>query len=585
MNKLTLLFILISCLVTTESKASHIVGGEVYYDSLGNNMFRVTFELFRDCQNSTTPFDDPLEYSIFLTDGTLYWTRSVFAPTTTILPIVYDDPCVTPPNDICIERAIYIDTITLPFNPQGYVISYQRCCWANNIQNILNPGDNGITVSTFVPGTSLVDIENQAARFNLYPPLVLCANNTLEFDHSATDPDGDSLVYLLCSPLSGGSIVDVMPNPEAPPPYFPVSWETGFSASVPLGPGSDVTIDSETGFMSFTPSAIGNYAISVCVQEYRDGIMINEKMRTFGYRVVTCDVEVPLTVEVVGPPELIEDCGFTGFIVSRSTADEELEVQISLGGTAENGLDYAFLPDSLILGVGVFTDTIGFTPLYDGITEGMESVIFNIVIENPCENTFDTTSTTVNIIDYIPMTISGIDSLNVCSGFGESAEIFCNVQNGVGPFSFVWTPNNGYPSNDTITVLPSHLEPNLNLFSVTVTDQCEKEISLQGIAIYDQCPLTVPNVITFNGDGVNDQLIIENLEDFDAVQLQIFNRWGNLIYTNENYQNNWAGEDLNGKAISEGVYFYVVTPDSGKYVYDDQQETQYSLHGFFHVIK
>ena len=72
-----------------------------------------------------------------------------------ILPIVYDDPCVTPPNNICVEKGIYIDTIQLPFNPSGYHISYQRCCWANNIDNIVDPGNNGITLTTFIPGSAL----------------------------------------------------------------------------------------------------------------------------------------------------------------------------------------------------------------------------------------------------------------------------------------------------------------------------------------------------------------------------------------------------------------------------------------------
>ncbi len=567
------------------SRATHIVGGEVYYDTLGNNMYKVTFEIFRDCLNSSTPFDNPLEYTVFYGNGSLYSTYTIALPTPIVLPIIYDDPCVTPPTDICIERVIYIDTITLPFDPGGYHISYQRCCWANNIQNIVNPGDNGITITTFVPGSSLVDLENHAARYNNYPPLVLCANNTLNFDHSATDPDGDSLVYSLCSPFAGGSIVDVMPNPESPPPYFATTWEVGFSDLIPLGPGSSVTINSQTGMMAFTPSQIGNFVVAVCVQEYRDNILINDKMRTFGYRVVACNVEIPIEVDLIGPPDLIEDCGFAGFIVSRTDATDSLAVQVFLSGSATNGVDYAYLPDTLILGVGVFTDTIGFTPLYDGITEGTETVIFNIVIENQCDGTFDTTSTTVNILDYIPMIISGIDSVNVCSEMNETALLYCTVGNGVPPYTFVWSPDNGYPSNDSILVLPDQLEPNLNIFEVIVTDQCNKNISLPPIMVYDQCPLVAPNIITANNDNINDFFIIQNLEDFDAVELQIFNRWGNLIYENSDYQNDWKGETSNGNLLTEGVYFYKVTPNSAKYIYDDQQKTQYTLHGFFHIVR
>jgi gliding motility-associated-like protein len=95
----------------------------------------------------------------------------------------------------------------------------------------------------------------------------------------------------------------------------------------------------------------------------------------------------------------------------------------------------------------------------------------------------------------------------------------------------------------------------------------------------------VPNVITSNNDATNDYLVIKNWEDYDQVSIQIFNRWGNLIYENENYQNDWNGTDLNGKTIDEGVYFYMVTPKSEKYEYDNLQKTLYTLHGFVHVVR
>ena len=90
--------------------------------------------------------------------------------------------------------------------------------------------------------------------------------------------------------------------------------------------------------------------------------------------------------------------------------------------------------------------------------------------------------------------------------------------------------------------------------------------------------------MTVDGDGVNDVFIVQHLEDYDAAQLRIFNRWGNLIYENEAYQNDWSGTDLSGKKMVDGVYFYTVVPQSAKYTYDDQEKTQFTLHGFVHVF-
>ena len=124
-----------------QAGATHIVGGEVYYDSLGNDEYRVTFEIYRDCSGSG--FDSPLDYTVFNANGTVFSVFNIPLPTPDTLAVVYDDPCVTPPTDICIERAIYIQTISLPANVDGYYVAYQRCCWANNIANIVTPGDWG----------------------------------------------------------------------------------------------------------------------------------------------------------------------------------------------------------------------------------------------------------------------------------------------------------------------------------------------------------------------------------------------------------------------------------------------------------
>src|SRR5688572_29710928 len=105
---LSVLFLVI--LFPKTATATHIVGGEIYYDSLGNNQYKITIEIFRDCMGAGAQFDTPLQYSVFYQNGTLYSEYSVFLAHQQVLPIVYDDPCVTPPNNICIERGTYIDT-------------------------------------------------------------------------------------------------------------------------------------------------------------------------------------------------------------------------------------------------------------------------------------------------------------------------------------------------------------------------------------------------------------------------------------------------------------------------------------------
>ena len=65
--------------------------------------------------------------------------------------------------------------------------------------------------------------------------------------------------------------------------------------------------------------------------------------------------------------------------------------------------------------------------------------------------------------------------------------------------------------------------------------------------------LNIPNVITSNGDGINDLFTINNLDRYDYNNITIYSRWGTIVYKTENYQNNWDGGN-----VAAGVYFYVL---------------------------
>jgi len=67
------------------------------------------------------------------------------------------------------------------------------------------------------------------------------------------------------------------------------------------------------------------------------------------------------------------------------------------------------------------------------------------------------------------------------------------------------------------------------------------------------CDIKIPNVITPNGDGVNDRFLIENLEILSLAKLQIYNRWGRLVYESEQYKNDWDANSVSG-----GTYFYTL---------------------------
>jgi len=65
--------------------------------------------------------------------------------------------------------------------------------------------------------------------------------------------------------------------------------------------------------------------------------------------------------------------------------------------------------------------------------------------------------------------------------------------------------------------------------------------------------LTIPNVFTPNGDGVNDMFEIPGLGNYTGNELTVMNRWGSTVYQKKGYNNDWNGEGLN-----EGTYFYLL---------------------------
>lgn len=278
-------------------RASHIIGGDMYYDDIGNGNYRFTITLYRDCNSGGAEFDDPLMLSVFKSDGSLYQNVQVPFPGSVFVPLNFDNPCATAPTGICVERAIYQTILNLPPTQGGYSVSYQRCCRGPSIVNIVNPDDTGLTLTTNVPGIETGFTDNSSPRFSNYPPFLICNNEQISFDHVATDPDGDDLVYSLATPFSGADSFDPAPQIAPSPPYFPVQWVGGFSAESPLGPGSQTEL-SDLGMLTVNPNFIGLFVVGVRVQEFRNGILIGETIRDFLFKVFDCNITMQAILPV-----------------------------------------------------------------------------------------------------------------------------------------------------------------------------------------------------------------------------------------------------------------------------------------------
>lgn len=336
-----LLFLIVISLNLFTANASHIVGGDIYYDYLGNDNYRFYISLYRDCLSNGAEYDNPLALSVYDGNNNLFANIDVPLPAVNNVPVQFNNPCVTPPTNICVTSAVYTTIINLPASTGGYNVTYQRCCRGPNVINLINPADVGISLTCHVPGVP--NHVNSSPRFTNYPPLLLCNNQDLIFDHSATDPDGDQLVYSLVTPDQGGGdqavpadcFTCVAPSPAPPPPYFDVPWSGGFNAANPLGPGANINIDPATGLLTASPNLLGLFVVGIQVQEIRNGVVINQTVRDFLFRVFNCQVQLESILPIQEDlPDFVSYCqGLTVNFVNNSYGGTNYAWDFGVAGT------------------------------------------------------------------------------------------------------------------------------------------------------------------------------------------------------------------------------------------------------------
>lgn len=292
--------------------ASHIVGSDIYYDYLGNNNYRIYVTLFRDCFSTGADYDNPMSLGIFKPNGDTYQILHVPFTGRTPVPIDFNNPCISAPTNLCVERSTYTADVSLPASSDGYVITYQRCCYGPAITNVVNPGDIGLTITTRVPGNPYA--ANSSPRFVNFPPLVICNNVDLNMMHNATDADGDLVTYDFVTPFNGGNSIDPQPDPPSGPSYVQIPWEVGYSAATTLGPGASTTLDANTGALHVDANQLGKYVVGIRAREYRNGVLIGETVRAFIFNVINCVVQLSADINAqASTPGFVSYCHGTSW--------------------------------------------------------------------------------------------------------------------------------------------------------------------------------------------------------------------------------------------------------------------------------
>lgn len=340
MNKIYRLFLLSTLIILlgTTVRAAHIIGGVMTYRCTAPGKYTITMKVYRDCQGGGAEFDSRGSNSIIGTvsvyNGSLLYERyasiNLSSPqVSTVQPT--ENPCLIVPPNVCVEEGVYTFDLDLPESDRNYTIVYQRCCRNGSISNILNPGGVGATYFVEITPESQA-VCNSSPVFDDFPPIVICNNEELIYDHSASDATpGSQLVYSLCAPFVGGGTAGlsgdiaaqkspngIAPDPDVPPPYETVDYrQPTYSFDAPLNASPRLSINPNTGVMRGRPNAVGQYVVGVCVQEFVNGVLMSEIRRDFQFNVANCERRVYADLEA---DETLDD----GTFVIRSCGENTM---------------------------------------------------------------------------------------------------------------------------------------------------------------------------------------------------------------------------------------------------------------------
>jgi hypothetical protein len=297
--------ILLLLLMVLPVRASHIVGGEFELIHVQGNTYRLNLIIYFDVLNGLPGAKDLVVNAAFFRkkNNTLVFTQQLSLSQESRVP--YTQPSCSN-GEVVTDRLIYTALVTLApasFNdPEGYYVSWQRCCRNYSITNIFSenpqsgaPGNQVAGQTFYLEFPPVVrdgkPFINSSPR--LFPPLndFACPRRPYYVDFAGVDDDGDSLVYSLATPLNTRSPIAL--PPASPAPYPLVTWRNGFSETAMVGGTPDLRI-SPSGFLTVTPKTQGIYVFAVKVDEYRAGEKIGETRRDFQMLVVdACPVAVP----------------------------------------------------------------------------------------------------------------------------------------------------------------------------------------------------------------------------------------------------------------------------------------------------
>jgi gliding motility-associated-like protein len=600
--------------------ATHIVGGELDLQHETGSTYTLTLNLYFDAVTGDPGALDPVMTAGIFEKATNARMADVALPLTSNTFVSYTNPaCAT--GSLSTRKLVYRSTITLPAatytSPAGYYVAVERCCRNVTITNIVNPGAAAQAFYLEFPavvrnGQPFID-----STPRIFPPLsdYACRGETFYYDFGGQDPDGDSLAYDMVTPLNGHASSLIPAPAPSPGPYVPITWSAGRGTLNQIPGTPALAVNARTGRLTVQPSNLGLFVFGVRCSEYRRGVKIGETRRDFQLYVLNCPQNARPTLQVAtgtgntlyrpGRDTLRLVAG-VGRCVRIRTTDPDPSTRLTVTTRAVNftttgptfttantgTVRTAGAPDTLITSL-CFPDCAD--------TQGRVYLLDIMVADEGCSlpkrDTLRLAFTVTPSINNIPVltstfpaapaassspvvvtlprggvytaTLTGTDAdqdqltlSGTAQGFNlAAAGMTFTAQSGPGQAAgtFRWQPGCG------TAIAPGG---QLVRFLLTETGPCvpqtrEKTVLFRLVPTADTVAFELPNIITPNGDGLNDFFQFptstsDDLCDARFAEVRIFSRWGQQVYQSPERSFRWSG---NGVAA---LYYYLVTYADGR---------------------
>ena len=389
-----------------EARATHAMGGDITYECLGNNQYRVNMSFFRDCNGVSAPVscnNGDLQFNVrSATCNANFNACFVFQNVQVVTPICpgATDRCNSSAGTYGVERYRYSAVINLTQWAgcgADWIIDWDLCCRNNAITSLQNPGGRDLYLSARLNNT--VAPCNSSPRFINDPVPFGCVGQPIVYNHGVTDLAGDSLRFEL-APARGTAGATI--------PYT-----GGYTFTQPVitsGGANAVTIDPATGTIRFTPSIAQFAVVTVLVREFRNGVQIGQYTRDLQFAIINCNNNNPSASGINGTAAYTFDvCAGTNFCFNVNSTDADAAQNVTMTWNAA-------IPGA------TFTTTAGSRPVgtFCWTPTAIGQQIFTVTVEdNACVlNGRATVGYLINVTPPLTPAVAGPDQ-SVC-GFSTT---------------------------------------------------------------------------------------------------------------------------------------------------------------------